>query len=302
MTNETDEQDAQVVATYGRRLELSLGGQERVPARVKGRRLRPVCGDRVTASRIAAEDEWLITSVRPRDNELTRPDLRGRTEVLAANVTVLVIVASPLPRPDWYIVDRYLCAAELMGVKAIVVYNKTDLEQAGDERPALDDYARIGYPVVVTSAETGDGLERLRALLHGETAIFVGQSGVGKSTLINQLSAAAEHRTADISRKTGEGKHTTVNSVLRRLEGGGAVIDSPGVRDYAPAIDAADRVVAGFREIEQTGHNCKYSNCRHLREPGCAVKSSVESGEISPRRYESYRRLLRLTESFIDRH
>jgi ribosome biogenesis GTPase len=128
----------------------------------------------------------------------------------------------------------------------------------------------------------------------GKTAIIVGQSGVGKSSLINTLVGKAALRTAQISAKTREGKHTTVNSVMLPLPGGGAVIDSPGVRDYAPALESAAQVVAGFREIDEAGHGCRFANCRHLLEPGCAVKAAVETGDIEARRYESYRRTLRL--------
>ena len=301
MTNESEERKSLVVASYGHRLELCLSNGDRVPARVKGRRLRPVCGDRVLARPLDTEGDWLITGILPRKNELTRPDQRKRTDILAANVSLLAVVTAPLPKPDWFIVDRYLAAAELMGANAVVVYNKADLP-AANEPDVLEYFRRIGYPTVVTSAEDGSGIDSLRALLRNETAIFVGQSGVGKSTLINCLRDDEQLKTASISPKTGEGKHTTVNSVMRTLEGGGAVIDSPGVRDYAPAIGSVDQVVLGFREIAATGRDCRFANCRHLREPACAVKSAVDSGGISTRRYESYRRLLRLTENLADQH
>jgi ribosome biogenesis GTPase len=291
-----------VVTTFGRRFELALPSGGRVPAKVKGRRLRPVCGDRVVAHPIDNEDDWLITDIEARRNELSRPDSRGRVEVLAANVSLLVVVVAKLPKPDWFIVDRYLSAAELMPTEAIVAWNKIDLADAGDGDEALADYARIGYPVIRTSADSGKGLDQLGRRLSGETAIVVGQSGVGKSSLVNALLGDSGQRVAEISEKSGEGRHTTVNSALIALPGGGAVIDSPGVRDYAPAIDAPERVVSGFREIEAEGRACRYANCRHLREPGCAVKAAVEDGRIAGRRYESYKRLLHLTEGFAKKY
>ena len=302
MANPT-ESEARVVTTFGRRFELATTPGNRRPARIKGRKLRPVCGDRVLARPPAStnEPDWLITSIQPRDNELTRPDLRGRTEVLAANVSLLVIVAAARPKPDWFIVDRYLSAAELIGAKAAVVINKQDLDDTAIDDTVLSEYRDLGYPVLVTSAETGAGLDALRELLRNETAIFVGQSGVGKSSLINSMISDAELRTGAVSEKSGEGRHTTVNSLLIDLPEGGAVIDSPGVRDYAPSIDAIDRVATGFREIADAAAGCRYANCRHMREPDCAVKAAVEAGSIAGRRYDSYKRLVHLTESLQQR-
>lgn len=299
----TEDSEARVVTTFGRRFELATTPGERRPARIKGRKLRPVCGDRVRARPPASanEPDWLITSIEPRENELTRPDLRGRTEILAANVSLLVIVAAARPTPDWFIVDRYLSAAELMDAKAAVIINKQDLEVTPIDDTVLTDYVDMGYPVLITSARTGAGLDELRYLLHDETAIFVGQSGVGKSSLINSMISDADLRTGAVSERSGEGRHTTVNSVMIDLPEGGAVIDSPGVRDYAPSIDAVDRVATGFREIADAAVDCRYANCRHMREPGCAVKAAVETGSIASRRYDSYKRLVHLTESLQQR-
>lgn len=294
---QSSRQDALVITTFGRRMEIRLDNGERRPARVKGRQLRPVCGDRVDAETIDNEPDWLITRIQPRSNELTRPDSRGRKEVLAANLSLLVCVAADPPKPDWYIVDRYLSAAEFMNIRAAVVFNKTDIakpDAAGES--ALLDYASIGYPVLRCSAVDGSSLDALQALLRDEVAIFVGQSGVGKSSLINRIAAEPLLRTGEVSRKSGEGRHTTVNSAMLELPAGGAVVDSPGVRDYAPSIADVGDIVHGFREIAETGRHCRYSNCRHLREPSCAVKQAVADEQISPRRYESYKRLVNLTE------
>lgn len=288
---------AQVIAAFSRRMRLRLDDGTETDARIKGKRLRPVCGDRVIAEPIPNEADWLITAIEDRDNALTRPNLRGDVEVLAANVELLAVVAAPSPVPDWFVVDRYVAAAEQMGVDAAIIYNKTDLARDPTRDAAsLDEYREIGYPVLECSATERAGLTELAGLLSGHTGIIVGQSGVGKSSLINALLGGTGQRTAAISAKSGEGRHTTVNSVLLDLPGGGRVIDSPGVRDYAPAFDSAAGVAAGFREIIVASQGCRFANCRHLREPGCAVKAGVEDETISSRRYESYRRLLRLTE------
>lgn len=289
------QQHATVIATFSRRMRLRLSDGTEVDARIKGKRLKPVCGDRVTAERIAGESDWLITDIHARDNELTRPNMRGQVEVLAANLDYLVVVAAAEPRADWFIVDRYLCAAEIMNIAAAVVYNKIDIDaaSASDE---LANYAAIGYDTVRCSAETGEGIADVSNLLAGRCAIIVGQSGVGKSSIINCLLGNPLQKTSAVSEKSGEGRHTTVNSAMISLPGTGSVIDSPGVRDYAPALDSGTLAAQGFREISELAHECRFANCRHLREPDCAVKSALEKQEISPRRYESYKRMVNLAE------
>lgn len=288
------ERDALVVATYSRRMQLLLPDGGRVDARIKGKRLKPVCGDRVEAQPIPGEPDWLITAIGERRNQLTRPNLRGKVEVLAANIDRLIVMAAATPEPEWSIVDRYLCAAELIDADAAVVFNKIDIPAAEAFEEVLDEYARIGYPALRCSAKTGHKVDAVAALLRDGVSIIVGQSGVGKSSLINRLLKDDRQRVAAVSDKSGEGRHTTVSSVMLQLPEGGAVIDSPGVRDYAPALQP-DEVVAGYREIAAAARDCRFANCRHLREPGCAVKAAVDDGTISKRRYDSYRHLLALT-------
>lgn len=296
------EQQAIVTATFSRRMTVQLVQNGSAGARIKGKRLRPVCGDRVIVRPIPNEADWLITEVLPRNNELTRPDSRGLVEVLAANLTLLCVVVSETPAPDWFIVDRYLCAAELMRVAAAVVFNKSDIIRTRAARQVeLAAFGKIGYPTLFCSAASGENLDELQRLLTGQTAIIVGQSGVGKSSLINCLIGDAGQKIADLSEASGEGKHTTVNSVMLALPGGGTVIDSPGVRDYAPAASTPADVLFGFREISGSGQFCKFANCQHLREPSCAVQAAVSAGDIDARRYESYRRLLNLSRRLAEK-
>jgi ribosome biogenesis GTPase len=274
-------------------MRLRLPDGSDVESRIKGRKLRPVCGDQVVAAPLEKEHDWLITDILPRRNELSRPNLRGEVEILASNVDLLIVVAAATPKPDWFIVDRYVCAAEIMRAAAVLVFNKTDI---ADPDSDFDNYSAIGYDSIRCSAATGQGVARIGTLLRQQTAIIVGQSGVGKSSIINSLLGAESLRTGEVSRKTDEGRHTTANSQMLELPGGGRIIDSPGVRDYAPALQDVSDVVHGFREIEAASQSCRFANCRHLREPACAVKAGVESAAIRARRYESYRRLLALTE------
>jgi ribosome biogenesis GTPase len=283
-------------------MTLRLQDGNEVRGRIKGKKLRPVCGDWVDALPLDDEPEWLITGISPRRNELTRPDSRGKTEVLAANVGMVAVVVAESPAADWYLVDRYLAAAENMSIPGVVIFNKTDQAEASRRSlSVLKEYEKLGYKTISCSAKSGSNLDQIAACLRDQTAIIVGQSGVGKSSLINSLIKGATLRVAEISSSTGEGKHTTVNSIMLSLPGGGVVIDSPGVRDFAPAITVAENVSRGFREIAAHGQKCRFANCKHLREPDCAVKTAVDSHELSARRYESYRRLLALSEKLAQR-
>lgn len=282
-----------VTATFSRRMQVTLPDGSRVDARIKGRRLKPVCGDFVQLEPLDSESDWLITAIDERKSALTRPNMRGDIETLVANFDLLVVVAAPEPKPDWFIVDRYIGGAELNRVDALLVMNKSDLGIDAYEAE-LSLFKALGYGALEVSAEQSTGLDGLVAAVRDRTAVFVGQSGVGKSSLINGMIDGEPQRVASISDKHREGRHTTVNSAMLDLRGGGRLIDSPGVRDYAPGLTDDTNVQRVFVEIDKAADDCRFSNCKHLKEPGCAVKERAERGDISERRLESYRRLLRL--------
>lgn len=284
-----DAQLGTVVASYGQRGFVALADEHRSRYVLKGRKLRAVCGDHVTCVRQAGTDELLVTQLHHRRNALERPNGRGRTEALAANIDRVVVVTAAEPKPDYFMVDRFLCAAELMTAAAVIVINKVDLENIEDAE--LAHYATLDYPLVRASATHASGLTELVATLSDGVSILVGQSGVGKSSLINCIVPAADVPVGALSAGSGEGRHTTTASYMHTLANGGRLIDSPGVREYAPAIGDAARIQAGFREIVARADGCRFSNCQHTREPNCAVKAAVENGVISERRYASYKRM-----------
>jgi ribosome biogenesis GTPase len=211
-----------------------------------------------------------------------------------------VVVLAPLPRPDFFIVDRYLCAATAAGITGALAVNKSDLEDDAGIQPELDAMAAAGYERVRCSAKGGQGLEELRALLGTGVSVLVGQSGVGKSSLVRALLPDEEVVTGDLMRE-GEGRHTTTASRAYRLQrSGGTLIDSPGVRDFAPSIEQLDRETLGFPEISARAEGCRFQDCKHMQEPSCAVIAAVEKREMSARRYESYRRLRRLYTGLVE--
>ena len=284
-----DDTTGRVVASYGPRGKADVGTGAPVRYVVKGRKLRVVCGDRVTMRKQNSGVEWLVTDILPRTNELERPDSRGRAELIAANLDCVALVLAPEPQPDFYIADRYLCAAELMHAEAVVIWNKCEL--AASMPLELQNYQALGYTVIASSAADGDGVAELAAHFRGGTGMLVGQSGVGKSSLINCLLPSADVSTGALSTGSGEGKHTTTTSIMHTLPTGGRLIDSPGVREFAPVVHDPAAVATGFVEIARHASACRFSNCQHLREPSCAVKEAVDKQEITAHRYDSYKRL-----------
>lgn len=281
-----------VVARRRRRIEIATADDERLSCIARGRDLHALCGDRVRWRR-EPDGTAVVVGVLPRDTLLTRVDARGRPEPIAANLTQLVAVVAAVPEPAWPLLDRYLAAAELMGVSALIVYNKRDLAEPPDR---LTDYVRIGYRCLATSAARATGLGELAAALLGLRSALLGQSGVGKSSLLNALVGDAVQRVGELGAKGGHGRHTTTTAVLHTLERGGELVDTPGVRQYAPYLDASADIARGFRELAAYRGRCRFADCRHRAEPDCAVKAAVAAGAVSRHRYESYLSLIEVAE------
>ena len=284
--------DAQVIAVFGRDLLVRDAAGTELRARVRGRRLEVVCGDNVLCEPDAAHGEVNVVEGRARRTALYRSNVRGVAEPVVANVTRLVVVLAPKPAPDFFVIDRYLAAATSASIAGTLVLNKRDLPMDEDMRTELAAYDSAGFGTLTCSARAGD-VDALIEACANQVAALVGQSGVGKSSLVRRLVPNAKIAVGELVREE-EGRHTTTTSRMFDLANGGRLIDSPGVRDFAPAIERLDSRDMGFTEVARLAPGCRFQDCQHIRAPNCAVRTASESGALHPRRYESYRRLRRL--------
>jgi len=259
-----------------------------------GRRRKPVVvGDRVTVE--FSGEGAAIAAVAARTSSISRrdPSHAHREQILVANVDAVLVVASARsPNLVPGIIDRFLVAAESRGLMAGIAINKIDLDVEGDYLPVAEVYRDLGYPVIATSAETGDGLQGVRDFLVNRTTTLLGHSGVGKSSLANALDPALQLRIGDVHAATGRGMHTTTTVSLLRLPWGGYLVDTPGIREFGLWNMELANVGVWFPEIARHSDDCRFNDCLHETEPGCAVKAALEQGGIVPWRYESYLRIL----------
>lgn len=251
-------------------------------------------GDRVWFRPVAQADstEGMIEGVEPRHGCICRA-VRGRQQVLVANVDLLAIVVSVAePRLKPNLIDRLLVAAEKGGVRPLICINKIDLVDAADLQPLAGVYSQMGYDVLLLSAKTGFGVERFRRALAGRAAVVAGQSGVGKSSLLNAVDPAFHLRVQPVSEDTEKGKHTTSIARLLPLAGGGYVVDTPGIRQFQLWDVIPEEVAGFFRDLRPYVSRCRFPDCTHTHEDDCAVKNAVADGRLDERRYESYCHLL----------
>ncbi len=270
---------------------------------VSTRLLKSGQGDLVVGDEVAFDASGQITALLPRRNRLSRraaaprPGAYAGEQVIAANIDRIVpVFAAANPRPAWHLLDRYLVMAEAAEIPALVCITKMDLVAGHSEAEEIEqvaaEYRAIGYPVLLTSAATGAGLEPFRSALNDQRSVLVGKSGVGKTSLLNELEPGLGLRVQETNRITGKGRHTTTAAQLFPLAAGGAIIDTPGIREFGLwGVEETD-LAYFFPEMRPYLGSCRFGlNCQHAEEPGCAVRKAVSSGRINPYRFQSYLKL-----------
>ena len=239
----------------------------------------------------------VIEAVEERHSVLTRPDYYDGLKPVAANIDQMVIVASVLPELSLNIIDRYLIAAETLQITPLIVLNKIDLldqAQRNAYEESLTLYKNIGYELLFVSKESGEGIDELSSFLSDKINIFVGQSGVGKSSLVNALMPKTNPMIEEgaVSTNSGLGQHTTTAARLYHIPTGGDLIDSPGVREFGLWHLATDDITQAYREFQPYLGECKFRDCKHLNDPGCALRKGVEDGKVSQVRFDNYHRII----------
>jgi ribosome biogenesis GTPase len=281
-----------VVTAYGHRLVVEADDGGLNDCSTRQNLPRPVAGDRVLWQHSGGH-QGVIVSVAVRGSVLAKRDHHGQARALAANVDLVVVVCAPIPPLNEFLIDRYLVAVEDMGVDALLIINKTDLlnpEEMEASRARMGLYSTLGYELLATSKHDAPSIAALESALAGRTAVMVGQSGVGKSSLVRTLLPGRDVAVGALSAATGFGTHTTTNASLYHLPGGGSLIDSPGVRGFEPTLTEAS-LDNGFRELRDFLGHCRFSDCSHTVEPKCRLREALAAGQIDPRRFQSYLQL-----------
>lgn len=287
----SDTRIGRVISNHGAKVALEDSDGRIMRASARKKLGLVICGDWVDYE--LTGDTAVVTRIHERTSSFERPDRRHRLKPLASNVDQLIIVSAHQPGIDLALIDSYLVSVGIMNIDAVLVFNKTDLPH--NEKQVFEwreYYAKIGYASFNTSIETNEGLDALREHLKDKTSIFVGQSGVGKSSLLNCLLPDHNVQVGALSEATGLGSHTTTAANLYHFPSGGDLIDSPGVREFATWQYTPEQIRTCFREFEALKHECKFNNCQHLKEPQCAVIDAVKKGEIAQWRMEHYKNLL----------
>ena len=290
-----------VIKSTGSWYEVRLDSGEVIDARLKGkfrikgiRTTNPITvGDQVVVLN-SEEDEAVITDLIPRKNYLIRKatNLSKESHIIASNIDQIVVVLTvAMPRTPLGFVDRVLATAEAYGIPVILAFNKVDIYEEKDENrfdELIEIYGPIGYTMLATSAVTLKGIEDLKRLMKDKTTLFTGQSGVGKSSLINALDEDLDLWVDEISDYNDKGRHTTTFAEMHFTDFGARLIDSPGLRSFGMIDMDKEHLAHYFIEMKKYLGECKFNNCVHINEPGCAIKNALEAGEISSSRYNNY--------------
>ena len=281
-----------VIASYGSQVDVeATDGSGQFVRRCHLRANLPtiVSGDKITWKDHGTHG--VVIAQHPRDSELCRPDNRGKLRPVAANIDRIAIIIAPYPEAHSNLIDRYLVASEHQAIQPLIVLNKADLigkENTEYLASLAKSYNALGYDYFLVSATSGSGIKKFEAYLNNHTSVFVGQSGVGKSSLLNRLSPEINVTVGDLSKSKEKGTHTTTTSRLFHLPNGGDVIDSPGIREFGLWHLKPQSIAEGFIEFSDFLGRCKFRNCQHQHEPGCALAEAIETGKIQRKRFESY--------------
>ena len=286
------EQRGLVLARYGAQADVEDAHGQLHRCHLRATLAPLVTGDRVVMRlpiEQTADARGVVIAIEDRRSLLGRPDARGQWRPVAANVDYLLLTIAPAPAPFTQLIDRYLVAAHRAGITPVLVCNKSDWPVADPSLDALlQVYRDIGYPVHRVSCQTGDGLAAIRELLSDHTAVVAGQSGVGKSSLVSALLPGIDIAIGALSEAEEKGRHTTTTARFYRLPTGGALIDSPGIREFTLPPMPSSELLSHFIELHTHANHCRFRDCQHDREPGCAVQQAVADGHIHAQRLESY--------------
>lgn len=287
-TKHTETQDGLVLTRFGSQALIETESGDTIPCLIRQNMNSLVAGDKVVFLQEGVE-QGVVVSRYPRVCELSRIDKRGEAKPVAANITQMFVVVAPKPAISWPLLDSYLIIAEHLNINACIILNKTDLDIGLIEARLKEQYAPLGYPVLMISQKKPNSFQSLLKQAQQQTSVFVGQSGVGKSSLISTLLPDKNDiQIAEISEQSELGKHTTSNSYYYHLPSGGAIIDSPGVREFALWQMPLADIARGYREFLPFIEQCKFRNCTHMDTPGCALQNAVKNGLIARERYNNY--------------
>jgi ribosome biogenesis GTPase / thiamine phosphate phosphatase len=287
--DESSQLAARVVTRFGKAALIETQDNKSFRCAIR-QNIDLVCGDHVIWQKSQTGDN-VIVAVEPRKNSLVRPDFANKLKPVAANIDKLWIVASIRPKFDTILIDQYLIAAEHANIPPAIILNKIDLASKTERKifeSTFQMYQSLGYPLFFTSSKENQGITELETALNSLTSVFVGQSGVGKSSLINNFHPELAIETGEISAQTGLGNHTTSRTSLYHLPNGGELIDSPGVREFALWHLSASDIMENMIDFRAWSGQCKFTDCTHIHEPECAILKATEEGKINQQRYDNY--------------